>query len=148
MTKLTDAQMEEIRERYLAGGVTQQVLADEYGVARSYISRIMHGQGPQSSRFRELDDIDRVILTCINEQQGLSMVEVYRCYNLEAEQPLSEQFIRYRINSLGEMGYIRIIRVTGKPAIRRCYLAEQRASKELKGTARNGNETNKGEKSD
>ena len=139
MTKLTDAQMEEIRERYLAGGETQQVLADEYGVARSYISRIMHGQGPQSSRFRELDDIDRVILTCIKEQQGLAMVEVYRCYNLEAEQPLSEQFIRYRINSLGEMGYVRIIRVTGKPAIRRCYISEQWNYEQLVGRARDGN---------
>ena len=139
MTKLTDAQREEIRERYLAGGVTQQVLAAEYGVAPSYINRVMHGQGPQGSRFRELDDIDRVILTCINEQQGLPMVEVYRCYNLEAAQPLSEQFIRYRINSLGEMGYIQIIRVKGKPPIRRCYIAEHRNYEQLVGRARDGN---------
>ena len=132
--------MGEIRERYLAGGVTQQVLADEYRVARSYISRIMHGKWPQSSRFRELDSIDRVILTCIGEQQGISMVEVYRCYNLEAEQPLSEQFIRYRLTSLQEMGEIQIVRISGKPAVRRCYLAEPVSVEGLKGTARNGNE--------
>ena len=121
MTKLTEAHVEEIRERYLAGGVTQQAIADEYGVARSYISRIMHGQGPHGRAFRELDAIDRMILKCIEESQGLSMVEVYRCYNLEANKNLSEQFIRYRINSLEEMGHIRTIRIKGKPAKRACF---------------------------
>jgi len=142
MTKLTDAQVEEVRERYLAGGVTQQELAGEYGVARSYISRVMHGRGPHGRPFRELDDVDQAILQCIREEEGLSMIDIYRCYNIEAEQPLSEQFIRYRINSMEEMGVIRTIRIKGKPAIRRVYLAEERNYAQLVGSARDGNSGN------
>jgi len=40
-TKLTDAQVLEVRARYAAGGVFQQALADEYGVAQTYISQIL-----------------------------------------------------------------------------------------------------------
>jgi len=40
--KLTDHEVEAIRARYVAGTVTQQALADEYGVAQSQISRIVH----------------------------------------------------------------------------------------------------------
>ena len=35
---LTEKDVLEIRRRYAAGGVTQQALADEYGMARSSIS--------------------------------------------------------------------------------------------------------------
>lgn len=39
--KLTDAAVRDIRRRYAAGGITQQVLADEYGIARSKISAVI-----------------------------------------------------------------------------------------------------------
>lgn len=42
MSKLTNENINEIRERYALGGVTQQELATEYGVARSNISLIFH----------------------------------------------------------------------------------------------------------
>ena len=42
--KLTADQALEIFRRYQAGGVTQQELADEYGVDRSNISRIASGE--------------------------------------------------------------------------------------------------------
>lgn len=40
MSKLTEDQAVEIRRRYAAGGVTQQQLADEYGLRQSTISMI------------------------------------------------------------------------------------------------------------
>jgi hypothetical protein len=40
-SKLTEEQVLEIRRRYADGGVTQQALGDEYGVARSLISKII-----------------------------------------------------------------------------------------------------------
>lgn len=40
--KLTAAQAREIRRRYLAGGVTQQVLAREYKINQASISRIVN----------------------------------------------------------------------------------------------------------
>lgn len=39
--RLTDEQVGEIRERYAAGGVSQQALADEYGVDQTTISRVV-----------------------------------------------------------------------------------------------------------
>ena len=53
LAKLTDAQVREIRERYLAGGVMQKDLAREYGVVDSAISHIIRGKrfgGPNISR--------------------------------------------------------------------------------------------------
>lgn len=41
MHKLTDAAIAEVRQRYAEGGVTQQVLADEYGVSQVHISWII-----------------------------------------------------------------------------------------------------------
>jgi predicted transcriptional regulator len=120
MTKLTAAQAKEIRRRYLAKEKNQPALAREYGVNQVTISRIVHGYVPKS-RYRELDTIDHQILNCIEECEGLSMVEIYRCYNLEADKNLSEQLIRYRINSLEEKGHIRTIRIKGKPAKRACF---------------------------
>ncbi len=121
MTRLTEAQVKEVQAKYLAGGITQQELADEYNVYQSYISRALQGKGPHDRQFRKLDTIDHQILNCIEECEGLSMVDIYRCYNLEADKNLSEQFIRYRINSLEEMGHIRTIRIKGKPAKRACF---------------------------
>ena len=138
MTKLTEAQVVEVREKYLAGGITQQELADEYGKDQPTISRIINGRKPHP-RFRDVDDIDRLILRCIERQEGLSMIEVYRCYNLESDEPRDEQFIRYRLNSLAEMNEIRIVRVKGKPAIRRCYIAEKLNTTQLRGRVRDGN---------
>jgi hypothetical protein len=39
--KLTEAQVVDIRERYAAGGVSQQVLADEHGVHQTVVSAIV-----------------------------------------------------------------------------------------------------------
>jgi hypothetical protein len=139
MTKLTEAQVQEVQEKYRAGGITQQELADEYGIGQWNISRIMNGKGPHS-QFRKVDAIDRQILRCIERQEGLSMIEVYRCYNLESDEPRSEQFIRYRLNSLAEMNEIRIVRVKGRPAIRRCYIASKLNAKQLRGRVRDGND--------
>ena len=41
--KLTDAEIAEIRRRYDAGNVTQQALADEYGLHYSQVSLIVRG---------------------------------------------------------------------------------------------------------
>jgi hypothetical protein len=46
-TKLPDAQIDAIRRRYAAGGVTQATLADEYGVHYSLISLIVNGKRRQ-----------------------------------------------------------------------------------------------------
>ena len=42
--KLTYDEAENIRREYAAGGITQQVLADRYGIARSSISDIIHNK--------------------------------------------------------------------------------------------------------
>jgi hypothetical protein len=42
--KLSGRQVAEIKERYLAGGVTQQSLADRYGVTQSNVSAIIRGR--------------------------------------------------------------------------------------------------------
>lgn len=42
--KLTDAQRAEIRERYLAGGVTQMQLAQEYSIHQTRVSDIITGR--------------------------------------------------------------------------------------------------------
>ena len=121
--ELTDAEVENVRQKYLAGGITQWDLAREYNVSQATISRMLHGEGAQHGRaFRELDEIDDQILDCIDKADGPSMVDVYRCYNLEARYTRSEQFIRYRLESLARMGAIRIVKVRGKPVVRRCYL--------------------------
>ena len=120
MTKPTAAQAKEIRRKYQVGEKKGPALAKEYGVSQQTISRIVRGYVPKS-QYRELDAIDQQIISCIEKAQGLSMVQVYRCYNLEADKNLSEQFIRYRINSLEDIGHIRTIRVNGKPAKRACF---------------------------
>jgi len=43
-TKLTPAQVAEIRARYAAGGVTQAELARRYGVVQAHVSRIVRGE--------------------------------------------------------------------------------------------------------
>lgn len=40
-SRLTDDQVAEIRRRYAAGGVSQQKLADEYGVNQTTVSRVV-----------------------------------------------------------------------------------------------------------
>lgn len=42
--KLTDAQVQEVKERYASGGVTQQQLAKDYGVSQYTISRVVNGK--------------------------------------------------------------------------------------------------------
>lgn len=42
LAKLTDDAIKKIRARYVQGGVTQQKLADEYGVNQTQISNIVH----------------------------------------------------------------------------------------------------------
>jgi predicted XRE-type DNA-binding protein len=139
MTKLTKSQIEEIQKKYLTEGITQQKLAEEYDVQQSYISRLMDGRKP---RFRasELDAVDRIILLCIGEREGLSMVDVFRCYNLEAvDTPHDEQYIRFKIRSLEKKGFVRTIRMKGKPAVRRCYIADDTNFEDLVGRTRDGN---------
>jgi hypothetical protein len=41
--KLTDIQAAAMRARYSHGGVTQQQIADEYGISRGNVSRIVNG---------------------------------------------------------------------------------------------------------
>lgn len=52
--KLTDAQVAEIRARYLQGGVRQQDLASDYGVSQTQISLLVRYKsrwtGPRSRR--------------------------------------------------------------------------------------------------
>ena len=43
-SKLTSAQVTDIRQRYAAGGVLQRELADEYGVSFSHIARVIRGE--------------------------------------------------------------------------------------------------------
>lgn len=43
MSKLTWEQADEIRRRYDGGGVSQQALADEFGVNQTVISKIVRG---------------------------------------------------------------------------------------------------------
>lgn len=43
LAKLTNQQAAAIRDRYAAGGITQQALADEYGVSRSAIGFVVTG---------------------------------------------------------------------------------------------------------
>lgn len=43
--KLTSDQVQQIRTRYAAGGVTQKQLAEEFGVARSQIWRVVRMKG-------------------------------------------------------------------------------------------------------
>jgi hypothetical protein len=43
--KLADAAVVEIRERYAAGGISQQALADEFGVHQGTISKVVLGLG-------------------------------------------------------------------------------------------------------
>lgn len=42
--KLTNVQVEEIRRRYAAGGITQQVLADEYSISNQHVCKLVKGQ--------------------------------------------------------------------------------------------------------
>ena len=41
MSKLTDEKVRTIRSRYAAGSVSQEVLADEFGVSQSTVSRVL-----------------------------------------------------------------------------------------------------------
>jgi len=136
--KLTKFQSEEIRRRYLAKEKSQPKLALEYGVSVMTISNIVRGYVPKS-QYRDLDDIDQGILKCIKESEGLSMMDVYRCVNLELGN-FSEQLLRYRINSLEAMGVIYTVRVKGQPPIRRCYLPEQKKFEQLVSRVRDGND--------
>lgn len=40
--KLSDAEVEELREKYATTDVSQQELADEYGISRTHTNRIIH----------------------------------------------------------------------------------------------------------
>lgn len=42
--KLTDRQVDEIRQRYAAGGVTQEALGAEFGVARGWVGLLVRGR--------------------------------------------------------------------------------------------------------
>lgn len=44
LVSLTVDQVVEVRRRYLLGGITQRVLADEYGISQNYLSQIVTGK--------------------------------------------------------------------------------------------------------
>jgi len=48
-TKLSNKDTQDIRERYALGGVTQQVLADEYGISHQSVSKIVRGDRRQTN---------------------------------------------------------------------------------------------------
>lgn len=52
LSRLSIAQMRTMRERYVAGGVTQQQLADEFGCDRTRVSQIVRGK---ASRIAEVN---------------------------------------------------------------------------------------------
>lgn len=57
-SKLTGAQVREIRARYATGGVTQQALATQMGVARTTIAAIISGRNwPTADRDRTADGV-------------------------------------------------------------------------------------------
>lgn len=68
-SELTESEVVEIRERYVSEGVTQQELADEYGVIRQAVGRIVRGDnwsraaGPLSTFSMEGDDHPNAVLT-------------------------------------------------------------------------------------
>lgn len=41
--KLTDAQIQELRDRYAEGGISQEALGLNYGVVQSYVSALVRG---------------------------------------------------------------------------------------------------------
>jgi hypothetical protein len=51
-TKLTEESVAEIKARYSAGGVTQKLLAAEYGVTQSLISKVVRGAAWQNGTTR------------------------------------------------------------------------------------------------
>lgn len=52
--KLSKEQIQEIRTRYAAGGVSQTTLASEYGVIQGHISRIIRNREWQASAFSDI----------------------------------------------------------------------------------------------
>jgi DNA-binding XRE family transcriptional regulator len=144
MAKLTKFQREEIQRKYREHEKNQPALGREYGVSQKTISLIVNGQVLKGLR-RKLDAVDKWILRCVKQSEGLSMMDVYRCVNLEAEGNVlgivcNEQFIRYRINSLEAMGHIYTVRVKGKPAVRRVYLQEQKKFEALTAVIHDGSD--------
>lgn len=43
-SKLTHKAVEEIRSRYAIGGISQQALANEYGISLVQTNRVIHGK--------------------------------------------------------------------------------------------------------
>ena len=52
-SRLTVEQMRQMRTRYISGGITQRVLAAEYGCDRTRVSQILRGQ---ASRLQAIND--------------------------------------------------------------------------------------------
>ena len=117
MAKLTKFQREEIQRKYREHEKNQPALGREYGVSQKTISRIVNGQVLKGLR-RKLDAVDKWILRCIKQSEGLSMM----------------------INSLEAMGHIYTVRVKGKPAVRRVYLQEQKKFEALTAVIHDGSD--------
>lgn len=72
--RLTLEQMADIQQRYAAGRVTQQQLADEYGCDRTRISQIVRGK---SSRIPEINDSLRAIAARAGESFQFSASPIW-----------------------------------------------------------------------
>lgn len=72
LTSLTEDQVVEIRCRYLRGGITQRVLAAEYGISQAYLSQIVTGKrcaviiGPAIERKGGMDNGSRAATSGIS----------------------------------------------------------------------------------
>jgi hypothetical protein len=75
MLKLTDKDVRAIRERYAAGGVTQAVLASEFGVDQRHVSKLVRGQETTGAHHAVL---------------GLRQAGMKHCPDCNETKPLSE----------------------------------------------------------
>jgi len=55
-SKLTDRDVDEIKQKYIPGVITQSALAEEYGVSNQSISQILSGKRKQSVRHTKIGD--------------------------------------------------------------------------------------------
>jgi hypothetical protein len=87
--RLTSAQAAAIRHRYLSGGVTQAQLADEYGIGRTQIGRIVNGDrwgGPRRAvvkgRPRALTEAQEAALVSRYRAGGVTQAQLGAEYGL------------------------------------------------------------------
>jgi len=77
MSKLTDEQIQEIREAYASGGANQAELAAEFGTSQPYISLITRGKARPGAGGPVSDGIARRGHRVLNTGQVLAIREAY-----------------------------------------------------------------------